>query len=317
MWLSADEIRGLPIHGRAWDKLQRAAYSKWGKANLADKNHDHNTLVLAGALVAARMGDDGLALKVKSHLRTVPGTEVGGRTLALGRNLHAYVVAAGLVQYNDADFERWLDAVRFRELSGKTLISTHERRANNWGTHAGASRIAAAIYLDDRPELARAARVFAGWLGDRRQYAGFTYGDDLSWQSDPKRPVGINPPGATLRGRLVDGFIPDDLRRGGSFQWPPLKTNYPWAALNGVIVQAELLWRQGYDAWNWSDQAVRRAVAGLERLGWYVTDEDEEWLVHVVNRRYGTHFRTPAVAIVGKNFGWTDWTHRSPGSGEF
>ena len=83
------------------------------------------------------------------------------------------------------------------------------------------------------------------------------------------------------------------------------------------MIQAELLQRQGYDAWNWSDQAIRRAVAGLERLGWYATGEDEEWLVHVVNRRHGARFRTPSVAIVGKNFGWTDWTHHSPGAGEF
>lgn len=317
MWLAPAEIQRLPMHGGAWDKIFKAAYSPWGEPNLADKNHDHNTLVLAGALVAARIRDEGLALKVKAHLRKVPGTEAGGRTLALGRNLHAYIIAAGLVQLDDPDFERWLDAVRFKELDGKTLVSTHQRRANNWGTHAGASRIAAAIYLDDRHELERSARVFAGWLGDRNQYSAFTFGDDLSWQSDPARPVGINPAGAVKQGRLIDGFLPDEFRRGGPFQWPPVKTNYPWAALNGVVVQAELLQRQGYDAWNWSDQAIRRAVAGLERLGWYATGEDEEWLVHLVNRRYGTHFRTPPVAIVGKNFGWTDWTHHGPGNGEF
>lgn len=316
MWLSPAEIRRLPIHGRAWDKVYNAAHDNWGEPNLADQNYNHNTQVLAGALVAVRMGDDGLASKVKSHLRKVPGTEAGGRSLALGRNLHAYVVAAGLVELDDAAFDRWLDTVRFAVLDGKTLVSTHERRPNNWGTHAGASRIAAAIYLDDRRELERAAQVFAGWLGDRDQYAAFKFGDDLSWQFEPARPVGINPLGATRHGRLVDGFIPDDLRRGGPFQWPPVKTNYPWAALNGAVVQAELLQRQGYDAYNWSDQALRRAVAGLERLGWYAVGEDEEWLVHVVNRRYRTHFRTPPVAIVGKNFGWADWTHHSPGTGE-
>lgn len=317
MWLSPVEIRRLPIHGAAWDQVYREAYDDWDEPDLADQNHDHNTQVLAGALVAVRMRDDALALKVKSHLRKVPGTEAGGRTLSLARNLHAYIIAAGLVQLQDDTFDRWLDAVRFQDLGGKTLVSTHQRRANNWGTHAGASRIAAAIYLDDRAELERSARVFAGWLGDRTQYTGFKFGDDLSWHADPARPVGINPLGATRQDRLIDGFLPDDLRRGGPFQWPPVKTNYPWAALNGVVIQAELLHRQGYDAWNWSDQAVRRSVAALERLGWYVTGEDEEWLVHVVNRRHGTHFRTPAVAAVGKNFGWTDWTHHSPGQGEF
>ena len=91
--------------------------------------------------------------------------------------------------------------------------------------------------------------------------------------------------------------------------WPPEPTGYPWAALNGVVIQAELLHRQGFDAWNWSDQAVRRAVAFLYRIGWPVKGEDEEWLVHLVNYRYEAQFPVPAVARVGKNFGWCDWTH--------
>ncbi len=312
MWLSPDEIRRLPVHGAAWEQVYAAAHGAWGEPRLADQNHDHNTLVLAGALVAVRLGNGRLADRVRSHLRRVPGTEAGGRTLALGRNLHAYLVAAGLVELQDPAFDRWLDRVRFQEFGSKTLVSTHERRANNWGTHAGASRIAAAIYLNDQRELERSAQVFAGWLGDRDKYASFKFGDDLSWHADPARPVGINPLDATRFGRQIDGFLPDDIRRGGPFQWPPEKTNYPWAALNGVVIQAELLHRQGYDAWNWSDRAIYRAVAALERLGWYVNGEDEEWLVHLVNRRYGARFRTPPAALVGKNFGWTDWTHASP-----
>lgn len=308
MWLSPQEIGRLPTHGPAWMRIERVAYSAWGEPNLSWKNHPHNTNVLAGALVAARNGDAALAARVRAHILRIPGTEVGGSTLALGRNLHAYLVAAGLAELDDPRFDRWLDRVRYKTLKGKTLISTHERRPNNWGTHAGASRIAAAIYLGDSDDLKRSAQVFAGWLGDRSQYAGFKY-KDLSWQADPQHPVGINPLGATKQGRNIDGVIPDDMRRGGSFRWPPGTTNYPWGALNGVVIQAELLSRQGYDCWNWSDRAIYRSVAFLERIGWYVNGEDEEWLVHLVNSRYGTTFHTPEVARVGKNFGWTDWTH--------
>jgi hypothetical protein len=68
-----------------------------------------------------------------------------------------------------------------------TLVSTHEDRPNNWGTHAGASRVAVAVYLGDSAELERAAQVFKGWLGDRASYAGFNYGD-LSWQCDAANP---------------------------------------------------------------------------------------------------------------------------------
>ena len=109
--------------------------------------------------------------------------------LALGRELLAYVIAADLVKLPadlDPAFRSWLDAVRREDLDGRTLVSTHEDRPNNWGTHAGASRIAVALYLGDRADLERAARVFRGWLGDRTSYASFRFGD-LSWQADPTR----------------------------------------------------------------------------------------------------------------------------------
>ena len=153
--------------------------------------------------------------------------------------------------------------------------------------------------------------MFAGWLGERSRYAQFKYGD-LSWQSDPTKPVGINPAGAMKGGHNIDGVIPDDQRRGGAFQWPPGETGYPWAALNGTVVQADLLHRQGYDAWNWCDKAIYRAVAFLYRIGWNVEGEDEEWLVHLVNARYGSKFRAPTPARRGKSFGFTDWTHNPP-----
>jgi hypothetical protein len=114
--------------------------------------------------------------------------------------------------------------VRTETLDGKTLINTHEIRPNNWGTHAGASRVATDLYLGDKADLAKAAQVFKGWLGDRSAYAGFTYGD-LAWQADPSKPVGINPKGATRNGHLIDGVLPDDQRRAGGFSWPPQQEN--------------------------------------------------------------------------------------------
>ena len=81
--------------------------------------------------------------------------------LALARNLAAYV--------------------------GDTLVSTHELRANSWGTAAaGAARIAGDEYLGDVSDLARAATVFQGWLGDRSKYAGFKFGA-LAWQAVNQR----------------------------------------------------------------------------------------------------------------------------------
>jgi hypothetical protein len=128
------------------------------------------------------------------------------------------VIAADLVGLHsydagkDEQFRSWLAAVRTETLDGKTLISTDEDRPNNWGTHAGASRVAVDLYLGDKADLVRAAQVFKGWLGDRSAYAGFTYGD-TAWQADPSKPVGINPKGATKRGHTIDGVLPDDQRR--------------------------------------------------------------------------------------------------------
>lgn len=309
MWISKAELAKLPTTGAAWEQLKEDAYqSDWGTVDLSNQHHPHNTNTLAGALVAARLGDEELAARVRGEILKIPETENGGRSLALARNLMAYLVAASLVGFEDDDFDRWLDAVRREDLSGKTLIFTHEDRPNNWGTHAGASRIAAAIWLNDQEDLQRAAAVFKGWLGDRDSYADFDFkSPHEEWQADPDNPVAVNPKGAVRHGNDFDGILPDDLRRGGGYTWPPNETGYVWSALNGVVLQAELLHRQGYDAWKWEDEAVRRAVAWQYRRDWDVQGEDEEWLVHLVNARYGTDFAVPTPARVGKPFGYTDW----------
>jgi hypothetical protein len=187
------------------------------------------------------------------------------------------------------------------------LVKCHEQRPNNWGTHAGASRIAVALYLGDRAELDKAAKVFHGWLGDRTAYAGFTYGD-LAWQADPKAPVGVNPAGATIQGDSVDGVIPDDLRRGGGFKWPPASTGYPWEAMQGATVQAQLLTRAGYPAWDWCDKALLRAAKFLYGINWQAQGDDG-WQPWLLNAAYGTTFPTIASASPGKNMGFTQWTH--------
>src|SRR5690606_9976572 len=94
----------------------------------------------------------------------------------------------------DDRFRSKLRTLRTTYTSGggsSSLIKCHERRPNNWGAHCGATRAAIAVYLGDSSDLARTARVFKGYLGDRSSYAGFSYGS-TSWQCDPKRPVGIN-----------------------------------------------------------------------------------------------------------------------------
>lgn len=315
IWLDADELAALPTVGPAWDYLKATADQPTTMPDLSDQDCDANVRVLAKALVYARTGQASYRAEVVDALRIIThyNTEAGGRTLALGRELVAYVIAADLIDLGDADaeldaqFRTKLRALLTKSLDGLTLQSTHEERPNNWGTHAGASRVAVAIYLGDSAELERAAAVFHGWLGNRAAYSGFSYGD-LSWQADPANPVGVNSLGAAKDGHNIDGALPEEMRRGGAFQWPPVPTGYPWEALQGALVQAELLQRAGYPAWEWEDRALLRAVEFLYGIGWTPTGDDE-WQVWLINRAYGVDYATNTTALPGKNIGWTSWTH--------
>jgi hypothetical protein len=311
IWTSPQELAALPTSGAAWEALLQKAREPIESPDVSDQDDPDNVRVLARALVFARTGDASSREEVIGACRAVIGTQSGGRTLALGRELLAYVVAADLVKLPaelDADFRRWLDEVRHEDLDGRTLVSTHEDRPNNWGTHAGASRMAAAVYLGDRDDLERAAQVFRGWLGDRASYAGFSYGD-LSWQADPARPVGVNPAGATLDGHSVDGVLPDDQRRSGGFSWPPPKENYVWEALQGAVAQAVILQRAGYDAFAWEDRALLRAVRWLHEQAAFPAEGDDTWTPWIVNQIYATSFPAPTPSRPGKNMGFSDWTH--------
>lgn len=312
IWLSLSQIQALPTSGSAWNAVKAAADGSLGTPNIADQDSNHDVNTLAAALVYARTSDAAYRAKAANAILGAIGTEAGGRTLALGRNLVSYVIAADLVnlrEYDpagDARFRTWLASVRREVLDGKTLVQTHEQRANNWGTHAGASRIAADAYLGDFSDLARAATVFRGWLGDRSAYSGFGFGD-LSWQSNPSAPVGINPAGATIQGHDVDGVLPDDQRRAGSFTWPAPKENYVWGALGAAFLQATLLQRAGYqDAFSWSDGALRRAVRWLYTVDSFPPSGDDTWQPWLINRVLGTTY--PAgPASKGKAMAWTDW----------
>jgi hypothetical protein len=340
IWISRAEVRRLPMRGAAWTRLKAAADGSIGEPDIADQDSDNDVLTMAVALVYARTGDETYRRKAADAIESAVGTERGGRTLALGRNLLSYVIAADLIDLRsydpagDASFRRWLAEVRRAPLGSDavpdlTLIGTAERSLSNWGGMTGASRVAIDAYLGDERDLARAAKVMKGWLGDRSAYPAIPgplfgpedtgrsfraggYNDDLSWQADPARPRGVNPKGARKEGHSIDGALPDDMRRGGPFQWPPVYTLYPREALSGYVALAELLYRQGYDVYEWEDRALLRATRFLYELGRAFPDED--WwepatpAYWIINERYGTSFPVE-VSRIGRNFGWTAWTH--------
>jgi hypothetical protein len=319
VWISAGEVAGQPMSGEAWEDMKAAADSDLGTPTVAEYNAVHDVNTLAVALVYARTGDEWYRQKAAAAIQAVIGTEAGGLAVMLSRNLLSYIIAADLISLQgydpalDAQFRDWISAVRYTEFPDGTMINNHEKRANNHGTVAGASRAAIAIYLDETEELARTAEVFRGWLGDRTAYAGFNYGaDDMSWHVDPNQPVAINPPGAFKDGFPIGGAMPEEMRRGCPFQVPPCQTDYPWGGLQGALAQAMILSRQGYDVWTWQDQALLRAVYYLDSLeqqygGWWASGDDTH-LPWIVNFVYGTDFPT-SPANIGKNMGWTDWMY--------
>jgi len=315
IWTSPAEITGLPTAGLSWNELKAGADEPIGLPNLSDLEDSVNVHVLAKALVFARTGEEKYREAVIASCMAAIGTEENGETLALGRELLAYVLAAdlvGLPASQDEKFRPWLQKILSEDLNGQSLRTAHETRPNNWGLHCGATRAAIARYLGDATELERTARVFKGWLGDRATYADFTFNpEDLSWQADPNAPVGINPAGATIQERSVDGVLPDDQRRAGPFRWPPPKENYVYGALQGALMQAIILHRAGYEVWNWQEQALRRAMQWLYNQANYPAAGDDKWLPHIVNYFYRTNFPAPIPAGAGKNAGWTDWLYGS------
>ena len=318
MWISPAEIAALPMSGTAWNNVKAEADRNCGTPNLANQDDLANTCIMAKALVFARTNQPAYRDGVVGALHSIvnSGTYVG-RCLALGRELAAYVIAAdliGLPTYNPnlhQQFSAKLRELRTTYTSGSkatNLIGCHENRPNNWGTMTGASRVAIAIYLEDKADLDRAALVFRGYLGDRTAYAGFTYGE-LSWQADPAKPVGINPKGANKSGHNIDGVMPDDQRRCGALSWPPCVTGYAWEVLQGSLAMAWMLHRQGYPAFEWSDRALLRAFTWNYQVANNPAVGDDNWQPHLINHVYGTTFPAPMPARPGKNVGWTDWTH--------
>jgi hypothetical protein len=311
VWITPQEIAALPASGPAWANVLAWAQQDSSQPNLGSQDDQTDAVVMAKALIYVRTGQAAYRQQVVGAVGAAIGTEEGGTALALGRNLTAYVVAADLVGLPpdlNHQFRQWLAAVRHKEFEGRSLVGTHEERPNNWGTHAGAARIAIARYLGDRADLQRAATVFYGWLGNRNAYAGFNYGSDLSWQCNPSQPVPVNPPGCMIAGQVADGILTDDQRRAGSFTWPPPQENYVWEALQGTAAQAWMLSRAGYPAFEWEQQALLRAVTWLHQQAQFPAAGDDTGTPWLINAIYGQSFPANMPAKPGKNgLGFYDW----------
>lgn len=318
IWISQQEIMALPTSGAGWADVLAAANASAGSPSLSNQDSNNSTSIMAKALVCARLNTQPYCGDVESALNTVANGLPVDRALALGRELVGYVLSADIINLKvrnptlDAKFRTEIGNLRTKTTASgpDSLTVCDNERANNWGGHCGASRIAVDLYLGDTVDLDKAAKVLQSWLGDYDAWTGLKYDQPYwdDWQVDPSRPVGVLPVGAEINGENVDGLQPEEMRRAGTFAWPPKATDYAWEGLQGRLASVYMLSRAGYDSKNWSDKAMLRAIQALYRINW-PAEGDDQWQPWLVNYMYGTDFPTTGGGK-GKNVGWTMWTHQ-------
>lgn len=339
LWLTAAEVAALPTEGPAWEALLAVADTGPGRpVDISDQESQHAPRTFAMALVAARVGGDHIDA-VQDAIERVIGTEFGddgghgveNRVLAWGRNVGSYVLAADLIDLKTVDprlderFRGWLRTM----LTASSVPNSPDRHSlrgadatdpGNWGSWSGASHTAIAAYLRDPAELELARSSLERFLTTGE---GFFYRDTWAisrdedgWSTVPDRsgPIPpVNPPGAVIDGRDVDGMIVADMRRGSErFDWPPRFTTYPREALSGRVIQAEILRRFDIDAFKWGSEALRRATVRLVAVeavtgdDWYEANQAPMW---ILRQRYPTAGFEVGGPVIGRMIAGTDWTH--------
>lgn len=338
IWVDAAELARRPTSGPDWDRVVADAERDPGRADIADQDSRHDVFTLAAALVCVRTSDH--CEKARQGVIDAIGTEVGGRWLAVGRNLGSYVIAADLLGLRaDQDpasygsqVEEWMRSWLTKSLRDNNSSTMRPfgpfHSAANAAAQEGFAYAAVAAYLGDDSALRRAWDAFRTFACDPgapdRENIDLTRVVDDGW-TDPSRPCAVNPagsgslvpPGVPGAGTLVplDGALGGDMRRGGTLQWVPGYTQYPWVGLEGFVPAAVILERAGYPAFRIADDAVLRTLEYLWSLR--AQTGDERWfdgsrareIVHVVNVAYGASFPVNRVVGAGRTVGYTGWTH--------
>ena len=319
LWTSAEELAALPTSGPAWEAVQTAADdARPNKATVDDKDSDNNVQILAAAIVYARTGEQHYKEKVTEALEElIREGKPKGRTLEWAREAGAYALAADLIGHRSYAFDRWCEKIarHWEAKDDKTMMEMFKQRPNNWGSMAFGSLTALYAYLGDRERL---ETVRNHWIqlveGPKPQETEYDE-DDMSWHYDKDDPRIINPIGAVKNGMNIDGVIPDDLRRGGSFREPPRDTGYPWEHMQGIIMAARILERAGLPIWDAGDYAILRAAYCLQvrfenDYGDWAAEEDDEWMIPFLDAAYDTnwmedyHQSESLIWQHGKNIGW-------------
>jgi hypothetical protein len=321
LWTSVEELADKPMSGPAWQRVKNDAdKAKSEDANVSDQNSNNNVEILAAGIVYARTGiqsyKDKVLFAIEKLILEGQPPKPSGDVLAWSRETGAYALAADLVDYRTVEFEIWLrNMVEVWGGAGnETMLAMFKRRPNNHGTQAFGSLVAVYAYLQDSLRL---KEIRDYWIqGVTGPNPGYTYGgpdNDFSWHVDQGNYRLINPKGAIKEGLDIDGLMPDDIRRNGSFSNPPPPpaTPYHWEGLQGIIMAAYIFERIGIPIWDVGDSAIYRSFHILEvrwenMFGGWAAEGDDEWMLPFVDAAYNTQFSKDQSRLWdhGKNAGW-------------
>lgn len=314
MVIGRQELAGLPISGREWEAMVKVAVADLGAPDLADQDSTVAGRTVAAALVYARTGEQSYRDRVVTVLKAVEGAPLSNaRVLSVGRQLAGFVIAADLVDYRADSFVAWAGSMRTKTLGGHSrwygISQTSEDSANNWGSWALASRIAVSAFVGDDADLARAAQVFRGAMGERDAYASFapTADFDPTWACDPNQWVPINPAGC---GALSGAPVEDVSRSAGNA--PSIDDSgltYAWEFLGGATLSARVLAHSGYPGvYEWGDRALLRAGRFMAANGGYPARYSvNQYIPWEIDNAYNVTLGPLNAAGLGRQFGFTDW----------
>jgi hypothetical protein len=316
--LSQAELMALPTSGPGWDAIMARIKSPYGGSYTLGTRDESNKDVLANALAGARLNNaayKGFARdKIKNMMAAPRNT---GDVLGTLRHLQTYIISADLIDLASFDpalngkFRTWLaNEIRANYSGGGgggSVISVHDKKPNNFGTHAGATRIAAALYLGDATELKAARDVWYGWAtGDPTYTPSTRVWQGTNWQCDSSHPRGINATGCSRNGVSLDGVIPEDQERCGEFSQTPCTTNYIQGATDGMTLSFWMLARQGENPWAWGDRAALRQMTWKYASG-QAPYSGYRWQIPVIEKAYGIDLAGNAPTATSTNFGFADW----------
>ncbi len=332
IWVSQSEIMSRPTTGAAWQSILSDAAGAWGTASVSNQDSDHDQYVLAGALVCARTGQ--YCDKTRQGLLSAIGTEEGARWLAVGRNMLGYTIAADVMRNSGnlagadlTNISNWLASFLTKTLannnSGVQEVLMPFKSGSNADAQSGAVYAAIAAYTGNSEKLEYVWNRFRLYscdkTGNPEQVIDVNTGFSSGWSfaTAYNEACAVNPIGTTKDGVRIDGAIINDMRRGGSFKFPPEYTSYPWVGLEGYVPTALILQRAGYPAFSVKDNAVLRTH---EYLCYLKNNTTTDWwdparaaeIKHLVKVVYG--FDNPGCSISypvgkGRTVGYADWTH--------